>query len=92
MLRLPAPVEGEPQTVVDVEQFDTVRRPEDNSLDLWTTFNRVQENVMRGGQEGVRRAVNGSRRRTTVRPVNGIDSNVASQPRAVEPVGAAWPS
>lgn len=76
-LRLPAPVEGEPQTIVDVEQFDTVRRPEDNRSDLWTSFNRVQENVMRGGQEGVRRSVNGQRRRTTVRPVNGIDSNVA---------------
>jgi hypothetical protein len=30
-----------------------VRRPEDDKNDLWTVFNRVQENIMRGGLEGV---------------------------------------
>ena len=49
------------------------RRWEDRSNDLWTTFNRLQENLLRGGLSG--RAANG--RRTTTRAVTGIDQGVA---------------
>lgn len=48
------------------------RRFEDRRDDLWTTFNRVQENLVKGGLEG--RSRNG--RATRTRPVNGIDQNV----------------
>jgi hypothetical protein len=48
------------------------RRSDDASADLWTTFNRVQENLIDGGLRG--RAANG--RRTTTRAVSGIDQNV----------------
>jgi Domain of unknown function (DUF932) len=48
------------------------RRFEDQRDDLWTTFNRVQENLLKGGLEG--RSRNG--RATRTRPVNGIDQNV----------------
>lgn len=48
------------------------RRYEDNASDLWTTFNRVQENAIRGGLRG--RAATG--RRTTSREVTGIDQSV----------------
>ena len=48
------------------------RRREDDQQDLWTTFNRVQENATRGGQRGTAR--NGGRTRT--RAVKGIDSNL----------------
>lgn len=48
------------------------RRTEDQSPDLWTTFNRVQENLVRGGIAG-RTADN---RRTRTREVTAIDSNV----------------
>lgn len=34
---------------IDVQGWLTPRRPEDNAMDLWTSFNRVQECVMRGG-------------------------------------------
>ena len=38
-------------------QFDVVRRVDDRSNDLWTTFNRVQETAIRGGiQNGRRRS------------------------------------
>ncbi len=41
-------------TPVNAEQvisnLNTVHRSEDNSTDLWTTFNRIQENAMMGGQ------------------------------------------
>lgn len=48
------------------------RRFEDRRDDMWTTFNRVQENMMKGGLRGRNRAG----RTTTTRPVNGIDQNV----------------
>jgi hypothetical protein len=48
------------------------RRFEDRRDDLWTTFNRVQENLVKGGLRGRNR--NG--RTTTTRPVNGIDQSV----------------
>ena len=48
------------------------RRFEDQRDDLWTTFNRVQENLVKGGLEGRNRAG----RATSTRPVNGIDQNM----------------
>lgn len=50
------------------------RRREDQGTDLWRTFNVVQENLVRGGQQGMRSATTG--RRQGVRAVNGIDGNV----------------
>lgn len=44
----------------------------DRADDLWTTFNRVQENIIRGGIAG--RNANGNRTRT--REITGIDQNV----------------
>lgn len=48
------------------------RRWEDNNADLWSVFNRAQENLIKGGIRG--RAATG--RRTTSREVTGIDQNV----------------
>ena len=48
------------------------RRFDDNHKDLWSTFNRVQENLIKGGLTG--RSANGRQQRT--RPVQGIDQNV----------------
>lgn len=54
------------------------RRSADTASDLWRTFNRVQEHVIRGGQRVVTRNARGQvTRRSTVRPVNGIDQNRA---------------
>jgi len=50
----------------------TNRRYEDRGNDLWKTFNKVQENIIKGGLSG--RTKNG--KRTTTRRVNSIDSNV----------------
>lgn len=58
-----APVE--PQTLL------ITRRPEDEQNSLWKTFNRVQENVIRGGLQGR----TGDNRRTTTREINGIDQS-----------------
>ena len=48
------------------------RRFDDAHADLWSTFNRVQENLVKGGLTGS--SANGRRQRT--RPVQGIDQNV----------------
>lgn len=50
----------------------TVRRRADLGTDLWTTFNRIQENMLRGGVPG--RNANG--RPTTTREVTSIDQNI----------------
>jgi hypothetical protein len=48
------------------------KRMEDRSSDLWTTFNRVQENLVRGGLRG--RTATG--KISTTREVKGIDQNI----------------
>ena len=55
------------------EQLIEGRRPEDIGHCLWTTFQRVQENVIRGGQPG--RSAQG--RRLQTRPVGSIDRGVS---------------
>ena len=45
------------------------RRHDDSRRDLWSVFNRTQENLIKGGLSA--RAANG--RRQTTRPVQGID-------------------
>jgi hypothetical protein len=51
------------------------RRIEDQPNDLWTTCNRVQENLVRGGLSDSRRDRTGRIR--TVRSLRGIDSKVS---------------
>lgn len=51
------------------------RRPEDESMDLWTVMNRVQENLVRGGLSDTRRDRHGRLR--SVRALRGIDSRVS---------------
>ena len=58
---------------ITAEQLTEARRPEDLGHSLWTTFQRVQENAMRGGQTG--RTVNDLRFRT--REVASIDRGVS---------------
>lgn len=66
-------------TEVTPDRLLAVRRPGDLRTDLWTTFNRVQENIVKGGQEYVLPPARGQfrRRNLKVRPVAGIDQNTA---------------
>ena len=79
-IRNPAPIPP--------EKLLESRRPEDNGSDLWTVYNVIQENIIRGGIEGVAgtsefrdrrrkktRRADGSPvaiRKTTTRPVSSI--------------------
>jgi len=49
------------------------RRYDDQKPDLWTTFNRVQENLI---EKGGLRGRTATMRRTRTRPIKGIDENV----------------
>lgn len=50
----------------------SIRREEDRPNDLWTTYQRVQENLTKGGLWG--RTAKGKSQRT--RPVTGIDGDI----------------
>ena len=65
----PDPVKPAPVTE---SQILAPRRSADTGTDLWTTFNRVQENLVRGGLP----ARNAAGRRTRIREVQGIDQSV----------------
>lgn len=71
-LRYGERTEGQPPAPVSAEQLIEARRPEDLGHSLWTTFQRVQENAMRGGQPG--RSTQGRRMHT--RAVGSIDRSV----------------
>jgi len=64
--------EGQPPAPITAEQLIEARRPEDLGHSLWTTFQRVQENAIQGGQRG--RSVQGGRMQT--RSVGSIDRSV----------------
>lgn len=61
---------------IKAEQLLVARRNEDRAEDLWTVWNVVQENSIKGGLRGVRRDEFGRARRTTSRPINGIDQDI----------------
>lgn len=63
---------GEEHQPVTATQILTPRRYEDRQNDLWTTYQRLQENLLKGGLPG--RTAKGKRSHT--RSVNGIDGDV----------------
>lgn len=63
---------GEEHQPVTEAQALTPRRWQDETNDLWTVFNRLQENLSKGGLVG--RSAQGKRSRT--RAVNGIDGDL----------------
>ncbi|ECG5863021.1 TPA: DUF945 domain-containing protein [Salmonella enterica] len=63
---------GEEHQPVTTTQVLTPRRQEDYGQDLWTVWNTLQENLLKGGLPG--RTAKGKRSHT--RAVNGIDGDV----------------
>lgn len=63
-------------TEFDFRKLLTRQREDDNAKDLWTTFNVVQENVMRGGLEYVHWNPDATHRNQTTRAINSIDRRV----------------
>lgn len=63
---------GEEHQPVTASQLLTPRRWEDKKEDLWTVFQRIQENTTKGGLPGL----NTKGRSTRTRAVNGIDGDI----------------
>ncbi|EDO4530902.1 DUF945 domain-containing protein, partial [Salmonella enterica] len=63
---------GEEHQPVTATQILTPRRYEDRKDDLWSVFNRIQENLLKGGLPG--HTAKG--KRTHTRAVNGIDGDI----------------
>ena len=57
---------------VDPKSLNRVKRSSDQSNDLFTSMNRIQENIIRGGVRGINKK--GQLRKT--RPVNSVGENV----------------
>ena len=68
--------EGETTTPIKAEQLLIPRRHNDRADDLWTVWNVVQENAIKGGLRGVGRDDLGRPRRVKSRAVNGIDQDI----------------
>ncbi|WP_025591847.1 DUF932 domain-containing protein [Agrobacterium tumefaciens] len=68
--------EGETKTPIKPDQLLTHRRSGDLGDDLWTTWNVVQENSIKGGIRALGRDDLGRRRRVTSRAVTGIDQDI----------------
>lgn len=68
--------EGNVTTPVNPEQLLEARRHADTPNDLWHTFNRIQENAVKGGVHATGHNAAGQRRRMTTREIKGIDQDV----------------
>lgn len=67
-------IEEKEEVPVDANQLLRARRYDDrNGTDLWTTYNKVQENVMKGGLHFRNKE---TRRNQSTRKVKAIDKNV----------------
>lgn len=52
------------------------RRRADQSPDLWTIFNRIQEKLLRGGMRGHKRQESGRLKRTTSRAIKSVSEDL----------------
>lgn len=64
---------GAEDTTINPVRLLAARRQDDVGSDLWRTFNRVQENVIRGGLQGLNAT---GTRRVSSRAIRGIDGDV----------------
>lgn len=72
------PTEGDASVApITPEALLRPRRSGDGAADLWTAFNVVQENVIKGGQRGRVINSNGRPAKRTTRAIQGIDQNRA---------------
>ncbi|WP_312949067.1 DUF932 domain-containing protein [Agrobacterium sp.] len=68
--------DGNVDTPIQPQKMLGIRRTDDKSNDLWTTWNVVQENTIKGGLRGQGRDDLGRPRRVKSRAVNGIDQGI----------------
>jgi len=64
------------QAPINASRLLDSRRWEDKGDDLWHVFNRVQENLIRGGQRDFSRRREDGRRFPRTRAIAGLDQNI----------------
>lgn len=67
---------SESELPVSADQLLHPRRVDDRGSDLWSVFNRVQENCIKGGMQGTTRNSRGIQVQRSVRQVRGIDQDL----------------
>ena len=67
--------DGNVTSPITAELLLRPRRPSDSGADLWRVFQKVQENVIKGGLSALDRNSTARPRRVTSRAVNGIDQD-----------------
>ncbi len=58
------------------DQMLSARRRDDQGTDLWTVFNRIQENLLRGGMRGRKRNAFGRLQRSTARAIKSVSEDL----------------
>lgn len=66
----------EKEPPINALQLLNERRYDDKGKDLWTSYNVVQENIVRGGLKGSSIGSDGQRRHVKTRAVKAIDKNI----------------
>lgn len=61
---------------VGADKILSPRRREDTGADLWSVYNRVQENLLRGGQRDWSQRRQDGRRIGKSRPITGLDESI----------------
>ncbi len=67
---------GETQTPIKPQQLLQPRRSSDQADDLWTVWNIVQENSLKGGLRGLTLDKSGCQRRMKSRAIHNIDQDI----------------
>lgn len=80
---------GEHKAPVSPGRLLEARRVFDQGRDLWTVYNRVQENLTQGGQAGRVYGADGRSRRASTRALTGIDSGLAVNRRLFD-LAESW--
>lgn len=62
--------------LIDLSHMLQIRRHEDSGNDLWSVFNRVQENMLQGGTIIVTPKENGKTRKSRSRSIRSIEQNL----------------
>jgi hypothetical protein len=71
-LRYPADAAGNDKSPIEAEQLLRIRRYNDQSPSLWNTFQRVQENYIKGGLRGVTT----TNKRTSTRAIKSVSEDI----------------
>lgn len=71
-----ADAEGNVTTPIQPQQLLVPRRAADTEPNLWTVFNVVQENCVKGGLSAMGTGTNGKQRQFSTKDVKGIDQDV----------------